>query len=272
MRAEMLVDLMLEAAPRGAVLAFGYGAPATGFYGASLDDVMTGFRNLGLVGPDEPTFQAVNRLIQDQNAAFVVQKSPNDIHVYSRSVPLSLDREGKERIQSIFGTDADNGTVAWSRSLETSAQQRPSNQVFGTMKERDQRELDKQHLTQREIMRQMAGQSIPEGGVTPQQPATYQPRVKLGFDYDQRSTNGIRIVKVNPNTPASRAGMTSGDILYTVGPYTSSLTGGQARTYRLKTAEHLKTVLSELDPDVPVPISVLRGDGSLKLAMVPEKQ
>jgi hypothetical protein len=276
MRAETLVSLMLEATPNGAVLAFGYGAPATGFYGNRLDDVVTNFKQLNLVSKDAPTLQAVNDLIQQQNAAFVIQKNPNDIHVYSRSTPLALDREGKERIQTLFGVNTDSSSVAWSRDFGTTAQQKPANEVFGTVKERQQRELDKQHQLQRELVTRAAGAAPPTGGT---QPAPnpggggYQPRVKLGFDYDTGSTDGIRIVKVTPNSPASRAGLVAGDVLYTVGPYTSSLSPqGQASHYRLKTADDLKHVLGELDPDVPVPLGVLRGDGSMKLAMVPEKQ
>jgi hypothetical protein len=275
MRAETLVSLMLEAAPNGAVLAFGYGAPATGFYGNRLDDVVANFKTLGVVEKDAPTLTAVNDLIQRQNAAFVVQKNTNDIHVYSRSTPLALDREGKERIQTLFGVDTDNGMVAWSRDFGTTAQQKPSNEVFGTVKERQQRELDKQHQQQRELVTRAAGVAPPAGGTRPaaNPGGGYQPRVKLGFDYDTGSTDGIRIVKVDPNTPASRAGLVAGDVLYTVGPYASSLSPqGQASHYRLKTADDLKHVLGELDPDVPVPLGVLRGDGSMKLAMVPEKQ
>jgi len=275
MRAETLVSLLLEAAPNGAVLAFGYGAPATGFYGNRLDDVVASFKGLGLVDRDTPMLTAVNDLIQRQNAAFVVQKNPNDIHVYSRSTPLALDREGKERIQAVFGVDTENSNVAWSRNFGTTAQQKPANEVFGVVKERKQRELDKQHQEQRELVTRAAGATPPAGGTRPAQNpgGGYQPRVKLGFDYDTGSTDGIRIVKVDPNTPASKAGLIAGDVLYTIGPYASSLSpGAQPSHYRLKTADDLKHVLGELDPDVPVPIGVLRGDGSMKLAMVPEKQ
>ncbi len=260
---------MLEAAPKGAVLAFGYGAPAGGFYGKNWDDVADSFKALKLVDAQAPTFQAINELIQRHNVAFVTHKASNDIHVYSNRIPITLDKEGKDRIESMLGINPENSIVAWSRSLDTSAQQRACSDVFKTVKERQQKELDKQHLAQREIVRQMA-HSLPEA-VTAQ--TSMQPRVKLGFDYDERSTNGIRIVKVNPNTPASRAGMTSGDVLYTVGPYIPSMSADkQPRTYRLKNAQHLKTVLGELDPNVPVPIRVLRGSGSVNLALVPEQR
>lgn len=271
MRAQSLVDIMLEAAPKGAVLAFGYGAPAGGFYGKNWDDVVNSFRVLKLVEPDVPTFEAVNQLIQRHNVAFVTHKAPGDIHVYSRIIPVTLDKEGKDRVESLLGIDPENNHVAWSRNLETSAQQRPAGEVFKTVKERKQRELDKEHLTQREIVRHMA-QPIPEAVAATQQ-TVIQPRVKLGFDYDERSTNGIRIVKVKPNTPASRAGMTSGDVLYTVGPYIPAASADkQPRTYRLMTAQHLKTVMGELSPNVPVPVRVLRGSGSVNLALVPEQQ
>lgn len=274
MRAETLVTLLLEAAPKGAVLAFGYGAPATGFYGNRLDDVVASFKTLGLVDKDAATLEAVNDLIERQNAAFVVQKAPNDIHVYSRATPLALDREGKERIQSVFGVNADNGMVAWSRNFSTTAQQKPANEVFGTVKERQQRELDAEHQKQRELVTQAAGSAPPAGGTRPalNPGGQYQPRVKLGFDYDERSDDGIRVVNVKPNTPASKAGLVAGDVLYTIGPYASSMAAkGQANHYRLKTADDLKRVLGELDPDVPVPFGVLRGNGSVKLAVVPER-
>jgi hypothetical protein len=269
MRAQSLVDIMLEAAPKGAVLAFGYGAPAGGFYGNNWDDVADSFKALKLVSPELPTSQAINQLIQRHNVAFVTHKASNDIHVYSRIIPVTLDKEGKDRIQSMLEIDPENSMVAWSRNLDTSAQRRPASDVFKTLKERKLRELDKEHLAQREIVRQMA-QPIPESAPGTQ---SLQPRVKLGFDYDEHSNNGIRVVKVNPNTPASRAGMTSGDILYTVGPYIPSVAADkQPRTYRLKNAQHLKTVLGELSPNVPVPIRVLRGNGSVNLALVPEQR
>jgi len=269
MRAQSLVDIMLEAAPKGAVLAFGYGAPAGGFYGKDWDDVVNSFRALKLVNPGVPTFEAANTLIQRHNVAFVTQKAPNDIHVYSNRIPVTLDKEGRDRVQSMLGIDPDRSMVAWSRNLETAAQKRVAGDVFKTVKERKQRELDKQHLAQREIVQHMT-QPLPEA-VTAQ--TIMQPRVKLGFDYDEHSTNGIRIVKVNANTPASRAGLTSGDVLYTIGPYIPSMAADkQPRTYRLQTAQHLKTVLGELDPNVPVPLRVLRGSGSVNLALVPEQR
>lgn len=302
MRAQNLVATLLETAPKGAALAFGYGAPAIGFYGHTLDDAVSNFKQLGLIDAGLPTAQAVEELIDRQNAAFVVQKAPNDVHVYSRSVPLALDKEASERVQNLFGVDVKDGTVAWSRSLNTTAMPKPALDVFGTVKEKEQRDLEREQQRQREVLAtqrlknyvgkdydQRFGnlpptlmpktlQPVYTSGAKGRATVMRQPKVKIGFEYDKTSDDGVVITKVDPNSPAARGGLAVGDRIYQIGPYFSytladeeGKTGAYGGRYTLKTARDLEQVLGELDPDMPVPLRIIRGDGTMKLAIVPEK-
>lgn len=266
MLAETLANLMLEAAPNGAVLAFGYGAPPEGFYADSLNDAVNSFKALGLIGARVPAGMAANQLIEKQNAAFVLKKAPGDIHVYSRGIPLAIQKEGKERLESIFGVNEHGGSIAWSKRFGTAAQSRPAAEVFAGAKEKDLRSLDREHQKQREIIKQLTQETSLEN----RDWRPVEPQVKVGIDYNANSTTGIQVVKVDPNSPASRAGLTSGDIVYAVGPYV--VAGGQQVRYRLRNGTDLNNVLRQLTAGVPVPIDVMRGNQRLRLAVVPENR
>jgi PDZ domain len=259
MRAPLIAAILLEEAPRGATVAFGYGVPPQGYFANSLREAVHVFQTANLIPGRMPVQDAVNYLINKYDVAFVIQKEPGDVQILSRSLPLALSKEGMETIGEAFAV-AQEGHVAWSRSPDVRAQQVPVAAAFHTETER----AKKEHETDRHEQAQaIATRYYAEA----QAPAA---AVKLGFDMDAARQNGIYVAAVDPNSPASRAGLTAGDTIYQIGPYYSKAQRDYRGPFRLQTPRHLEQVLAELNPDVPVPIQVIRGGGSLKLAIVPE--
>jgi S1-C subfamily serine protease len=69
---------------------------------------------------------------------------------------------------------------------------------------------------------------------------------------------GVKLLGVRPSSPAEKAGLKAGDIIVEVA-------GKTVRNIYDYTA-----ILSELQPDKPVPFVILRGNERLTITVVPE--
>jgi S1-C subfamily serine protease len=92
-----------------------------------------------------------------------------------------------------------------------------------------------------------------------QQPSIAGARVSTGIvpDYGWEG-EGVKLLGVRPGSPAEKAGLKAGDIIVEVA-------GKTVRNIYDYTA-----ILSELQPDKPVPFVILRGNERLTITVVPE--
>jgi len=100
---------------------------------------------------------------------------------------------------------------------------------------------------------------IPEQPPQPMIPADRQPWIGLGIDpYDDNRSDGVPVLKVYEESPASTAGVEPGDTV-------TSVSGAEVHTSR-----EIRTALILHPRDKPVELTVIRADQQLQIKLVPK--
>lgn len=247
-RALQIVDALLEtsAGYGSGVYVFG---PTIDESGRAFTDQATAIQSLG--GNPEALIE--------HGYSFFVKKSPGDVLVISKTLPIRTSSEGEKRAVAFLGLDKHH-SVAYRPTFEgTTTKSINAGALLAASRTVSTQEmLDLwDEMSKWDLMEAPMAQSPFAGG----QPAG----TSLGITYDKgQSKNGVYVSAIHPNGAAARSGIQAADRIVGVAKHASK-GGEQIGPFRISNANDLSSVLSQAESKYPIVFFVQRGPNQVRI-------
>lgn len=249
------------------VIVYGKGMPVEGKH-TTLEDVLSVWRPhlRVLYGKNIPDTDILNELVR-RGLSFAVQRRPGSFHVVSGKLPLGVGSKARNLAKQTFNLKPEQ-VIAWSHYFGGGAHMKRFSDVYAVDKEDEI--AQKEEAKERERInkeREKAGQPpLPEESVltdTESEFLKYSPEghssVYFGFSYHKNTNNGVHVAAIAPKSPAALAGLKAGDAITGVGPFYGT-NGSYVGKKKVQTPQDFWNLVHKMQPGVPVPIEVMRGD------------
>lgn len=261
-----MVALLLEDSSTP-VIVYGKGMPPEGKH-TTLEDVLSVWRPhfRALYGHKIPDTDILNDLVR-RGLSFTVRRHSGGIQVISSKLPLGVGKKARSTAKQALNISPDH-VIAWSHYFGGGAHMKRFSDVYAVDEEEEQ--AQKEQAKEREKInkeREKAGLApLPEESVLSDSESAfvqYNPEghssVYFGFNYYKDTNNGVHVAGIAPKSPASLAGLKTGDVITGVGPFYGK-NGSYVGKKKVQTPQQLWDLIHKMQPGVPIPIQVMRGD------------
>jgi len=242
-RALQIVDALLEtsAGYGSGVYVFG---PTIDAGGRAFTDQATAIHSLG--GNPEALIE--------HGYSFFVKKSPGDVLVISKALPIRTSSEGERRAVAFLGLDKHH-SVAYRPTFEgTTTKSINAGALLVGSRTIKESKLD--------LMEAPMAQSPFAGG---QPGGASLGGASLGITFDKgQSKDGVYVAAVHPNGAAARSGIQAADRIVGVAKHASK-GGEQIGPFRISNANDLSSVLSQAESKYPIVFFVQRGPNQVRI-------